>query len=105
MIEYLIPCTIERGGFKSERTFQVDLSPNAYVGIAYVEHFLSEGRQPLETGELTEKQPVVGFVKCRLVRDSGSNQVLVQVPDGELLKLDRDKIQRVHCENHEFVGK
>lgn len=83
---YFIECAIERGGFSSERTFEIDLGENGrLVGMANVEYFRDADKEPLddETPQYGEK--LMGYVACRKIRQTGDGQVLIEVPSSDMI--------------------
>ncbi|MBW3541282.1 MAG: hypothetical protein KY476_13525 [Planctomycetes bacterium] len=92
MQEFLIPCTIERGGFSSERTFELPHAQGKLVGMAFVEHLFDENRQPLADENPSYGEQIRGFVKCRVIERFDS-RVLVEVPSTDVINVPQDELQ------------
>lgn len=106
MIEYLIPCKIERGGFRSERTFEITQERGKpLIGTAYFDHFCSESQETLGDDEPAEGKSIKGFVKCRLIRRSQPNSelVIVEVPSGDVLTISLTSIVKKNSDSRELA--
>ena len=90
---FLIACEIDRGGFSSERTFEIELPEQGkLVGTAYVEYLLDENGQPLDEDTPQFGDPIKGFVKCRKIRDGDAETVLIEVPSADVVHVSADSL-------------
>ena len=81
-----IRCTIERGGFSSERTFEVRTSDGGkLVGTADIQHLCDENQEPLGDDEPPCGVVISGYVKCRLIRQGDNQTVLVDLPSDDVI--------------------
>lgn len=89
---FLIACTIERGGFSSERTFEIDLSEGGKLaGIANVGHVLDQNKSSLDEDTPAYGETIDGFVKCRKFRPNGPGEALIEVPSADVIHVsDRE---------------
>ncbi len=88
----LLECTIFPGGFSGELKFQVKLGgERTYTGLAARQYFWDKlSGKPVEQPSI---EGIDGYVAVRiLVRKLEEEDVLVSVPDGEVLKLNRSRI-------------
>lgn len=90
----LIQCTIERGGFSSERCFTlVDAEGKDIVGMADISHLCNSEMQPLPDGEPPIGEKMSGLVKCRILRSGADeNTVLIDLPGNEVAIVDAEKL-------------
>jgi hypothetical protein len=94
MQEYLIPCSIERGGFTSERTFEIAAPVGRrVVGTAFVEHLFDANRRPLGEHTPESGQSIRGFVKCRVIRQTDEETALIEVPGAEVIPVPSGELQ------------
>ena len=93
---YLIRCTIERGGFTSERTFEILLADGGkLVGISNVGHLYDENGKLLSDEEPPFGETITGFVKCRKIRDRVGNTALVEVPSADLINVPEEELLEI----------
>jgi hypothetical protein len=92
---FYIPCRIERGGFSSERTFEIDL-PNGMlvVGTSDVRYLRDEGKQPIDEEVPGFGESTSGFVKCRVLRHEDSS-VLIEVPSSDAVYVSKNSLVRL----------
>lgn len=83
---FWIPCKIERGGFSSERTFEIDTPEGKLVGTAFVDHLRNKQRKPLDETMPAAGNQIEGFVKCRIIRHQ-DDRVLVEVPSADVVNV------------------
>jgi hypothetical protein len=81
---FFIPCEIERGGFTSERTFEISVDNGKLIGTANVEYLRTEGRKPLGEDTPGYGEKIRGFVACRKVREENDG-VLAEVPSSDMI--------------------
>lgn len=84
-VYFHIACTIERGGFTTERTFEIETEDGKLVGTAYIEHLCDEKKKPLSEGEPPFGEKISGYVKCRKIRNISETKVLVEVPSSDIV--------------------
>lgn len=71
-----IPCWIRRGGFSSERLFEIPLmNSDVLVGTANVQYLLDEAK----------------FVQCRIIAEK-SDAILVEVPSSDVIKVSSNEL-------------
>ena len=93
---YWIPCKIERGGFSSERTFEIKLANgDILAGTAFVRYFLDKHRQPLDEDLPQYNEPLDGFAKCRVVRQISDDEVLIDLPSSDVIRVPKGELQQV----------
>lgn len=81
---YFIPCDIERGGFSSERTFEIPVDGGKLVGTANTDYLRKQDRSPLDDETPHYGEKIRGFVACRKVQPSNDG-VLVEVPSSDVI--------------------
>src|SRR5262245_15041941 len=95
----LLPCKIFPGGFSGEFTFKVNLDDGIeHVGLAARQYFWDKASgQPVQQ---PSAKGVDGYVVVRILKKLGDHNILVSIPDGEVLKLDKSLIisipERLH---------
>ena len=98
MLDYFIPCKIERGAFTTERTFHIPLSPNVVfegdkegelVGTAHLDHLRDAGKRPLAEDAPPYGEIVDGYVLGRKIRDMAAG-MLVEVPSADVIHVSAE---------------
>jgi len=90
---YFIPCLIERGGFSSERTFEIDTHEGGkLVGTANIEYLRTASKTTLDEGSPEYGEQISGFVKCRKVHNIDEQNVLVEVPSADVIHVPADSL-------------
>lgn len=85
--ELFVPCTIRRGGFSSERTFELKLpSGEKLVGLSYVEYLRDQNWDALDKDTPASGQTIEGFVQCRIVQQVDQDSVLIEVPSSDVIR-------------------
>lgn len=101
---YYIACTIERGAFTNERTFEIELSETIklpgeqegkLVGTAHADHLRNGDKTPLAEDEPQFGNVIKGFVLCRKIRDLPKNWVLAEVPSADMIHVSADSLAPV----------
>lgn len=89
-----VPCMIENAGFSSERRFEFDLPDDGgrIVGVAFVEHFRDQDKNPLQEGKPPYGQKLHGFVRCRIIRREGDN-VVAELPGSDAFHVPYEALQ------------
>lgn len=91
-----IRCTIERGGFSSERTFEVETSDGGkLVGSADIRYLCDENKNPLDDDEPPFGQRISGFVKCRWIRPIDNQNVLIDLPSADVIHVPADELHEL----------
>lgn len=94
---FFIPCEIERGGFTSERTFEISVDSGKLIGTADVEYLRTEGRQHLDEDTPSYGEKIRGFVACRKIREE-DDEVLVEVPSSDMIHVaTKDLLDFADC--------
>ncbi len=88
---FWIQCKIERGGFSSERTFEIETPQGKVVGTAFVAHLSDENRKPLGPDIPPVGEQIKGFVKCRIIRRK-DDQALVEFPSTDVMYVPSDEL-------------
>lgn len=93
---FWIPCTIENGGFSSERRFEVDLKSDSgkIVGTAYIEYLQNSDRKPLSEDEPAYATTITGFVKCRVVKRE-EDTVFLEFPGTDIFHVPQEALAGV----------
>ena len=79
-----IECKIERGGFSSERVFEISLAGKKIRGLSYVDFVCKEDGEPLGD-EPPPGESIAGYVQCRVIRATTKDRVLIELPSTELV--------------------
>jgi hypothetical protein len=87
------PCVMSPGGFSGEISFEIEVLGKPHVGVASRRYFYKENWEPLGKCEVTDKLP--GFIAVRILEEEKENSFLVSVPDGEVVRVSKDKICNV----------
>lgn len=87
-----LTCKIAPGGFSGERIFEVKLANgDSYSSLAPRQFcWNSQGDLVAEDEPNTE---VDGMIAARIVDSIEDNQVIVEVPDGEIIAVDKNMVQ------------
>jgi hypothetical protein len=86
-----IACKITRGGFSSERVFEIDVSGRAVVGMAHVDFVRKDDGSPIGD-EPPPGATIEGYVQCRVIKRTGDDVVLVELPSGELVPVSEGSL-------------
>jgi hypothetical protein len=79
--------------FSNERAFEVELADGtSYSGPAPIHFCWNEDRKPLGESEAVGKE-VNGWVAARVISQLEDDQVVVEVPDGEMIAVRASKIR------------
>jgi hypothetical protein len=93
---FLIRCIIERGGFSSERSFEVQTSDGGkLIGTADVEHLCDEAKNPLDDDEPPYGERMSGFVKCRSIRKIDQQTMLIDLPSADVVHVPAGELVEV----------
>lgn len=85
-----LPCKLSPGIVSGERIFEVKLANGqTYTGVA-PRHFCWNAQGQL-VGEKEPSGEVEGMVAARVIEELDDNQVAVEVPDGEVIAVDKDQ--------------
>src|SRR5438067_1833642 len=86
-----LPCEISRGGFSDERIFKVRILKGEYTGVASRRYCWDQNDEPLEEDEPSTGETIQGKVAARVLEVT-SAAVLVSVPDGEVVTVNRSQL-------------
>jgi len=102
----LIRCRISRSGFSSERVFRVNRSDGPeHIGAAPVRYFFTEGKKPLPPDQPAERGvQIKGFLTGRVVLEESAEVILVSVPSGEVLRVNRQETAEYPQEGRAHVS-
>ena len=94
---FYIPCEIERGGFTSERTFEISVDSGKLIGTANVEYLRTDARHQLDEDTPSYGEKIRGFVACRKIREEDDG-VLVEVPSSDMIHVaTKDLLDFADC--------
>jgi hypothetical protein len=88
--QFLIPCTIERGGFSTERIFTIRLPDGPETFAGYYEHFLDGDRNQLPVDVPGSGEVVEGFAKCRILQQQEDGTIIIDIPSSDSLLVHPD---------------
>ena len=81
-------CKIERGGFSSERTFEITLRDgHKLVGTAHVGYLFDENHEPLDDDTPGFGEAIDGFVECRVVRQIDPETIVIDLPSADVARV------------------
>lgn len=91
---FFIPCTIEQGGFSSERAFEIRTADGGklLVGTANFEYLRNAKREELDEDTPGYGEKLSGYVMCRKVREIDEANVLVEVPSSDLIHVPLNEL-------------
>jgi hypothetical protein len=90
---FYFPCKIERGGFSSERTFEVTVpSGDKLLGAVGVEYLRDRSRRPLDNDTPSSGDAIPGFVQCRVLKQVDAHTSLVEFPSADITQVQRDEL-------------
>jgi hypothetical protein len=86
-----VKCQIAPASFSGERVFTIKLAnEQPYTSLAPRHFFWNSSRHIVSVNEPNEK--VEGYVAARVVEELDENQFLVEVPDGEIVAIDKSDL-------------
>lgn len=86
-------CKVSPGGFSGERIFEVTLANGEpYRGLA-PRQFCWNGQGVLVKENEPETE-IDGLIAARLIDSIEDDQMIVEVPDGEIIAVDRDRVRK-----------
>jgi hypothetical protein len=86
-----VRCQIAPGGFSGERIFIVQLADgSSYKSLAPRRFCWNGSKQIVENNEPTTT--ISGFVAARIIENLDDNQSLIEVPDGEIIAIDKESL-------------
>ena len=90
---HLMKCKIGRGGFSSERSFEIELADGSkLVGTADVRHLMNEKKEGLTDDAPQFEEMVDGFVKCRILRSDDKDRFVVEIPSADVVRVNQDSL-------------
>jgi hypothetical protein len=88
-----LPCKLSPGGFSGERIFEVILADGQpYRSIAPRQFCWNSDNSLVEENE--PQNEIGGMVAARVVDFIEGEQVIVEVPDGEIIAVDKGAVQK-----------
>lgn len=90
---FFISCQIERGGFDTERSFEINTPDGGrLVGSASVRHFLNSNHKQLGDDIPPFGEVINGFVKCQVIRFLDATQALVELPSADVVHVSQEDL-------------
>ena len=89
-----VECKLSKGLFSSERTFEVVLANQKRHSGPVPRHFCWNAEKTPLHGVEAEKEEIDGFVAARIVDTLENDQIAIEVPDGEVLAVRRNQVQK-----------
>ncbi len=87
-----LACRITSGVFSSELVFEIRLADGTvHQGVASRRYFFTKEGKAIAVHEPVGDQEVDGLVLAQVLRKQGDN-ILVSIPDGEVVTVDEDLI-------------
>jgi len=87
-----LKCKVSPGGFSGERIFEVTLADGKpYRSLAPRQFCWNTNRQIVAENEPSSE--IEGMIAARVVDFIDEDQVLVEVPDSEIIAVDTDKVE------------
>src|SRR5205823_4090688 len=86
-----LSCELTRGAFSDERVFKLKHTRGEYQGIASRRYCWGEDNRLLAEHEPAEGEMIEGKVAARIIEVLNGN-VLVSLPDGEVITVSRDQL-------------
>ena len=83
-------CEISRGGFSDERVFRVAVPQGDFFGVASRRYCWDVQDRPLPEDQPPAGQSIQGKVAARVVDMDESDNIVVSVPDGQVITVSRD---------------
>ena len=90
-----LACIISPGAFSGERVFRVKLAnSDFYIGISPREFCWNDHGSLVEKNEPKPGSEIDGKIAARLLRTTEDGQLIVEVPDGQSIFVDREVVQK-----------
>jgi hypothetical protein len=87
-----LPCKLSPAAFSGERIFDVKMADgNIYTGVA-PRHFCWNAKGAI-VGEGEPQFEEEGGIAAKMIERIDDNQIAVEVPDGEVIAVDKDQIR------------
>jgi len=87
-----LPCTWAKGGFSGERVFTISLANGEpYESVAPRDFFWNASGQLIGDSQPDVRQK--GMIAARVIDQLEDDQVLVEIPDGEVIAVAGDLIK------------
>ena len=88
-----LKCELSPGGFSGERIFEIWLANgDLYKSIAPRQFCWNEEGKLVEENEPSDGNKIPGKVAARLIDHLDENQVIVEVPDGQIIAVNKEDI-------------
>ena len=91
----LLECEIARSGFSGERVFRIRLAnQEEHIGITPVDYCRGSDMSMIGPNEPSKGKRIKAFVEGRVL-ENGGDEAKIALPDGEVIKAPRERIQYV----------
>jgi hypothetical protein len=88
-----IRCQISRGGFSGERVVRLRcVDGTQKKGLAPTNYCWNANQIPLGENEPANGQTMEGYVAARELEQPAPNQVMIEIPDGEVMIVPKESI-------------
>ena len=89
---FLINCMIDRGGFLSERTFEIEMPRGGkLIGTANVKYLVDNKKKPLDDDTPEYGNMINGFVQCRKLEEK-DGAVLIELPGADVIYVPESEL-------------
>ena len=86
---------ISRSGFSAERIFEVQLEDGSYQGAVHYRYCFACNDRPIGEDEPPRGETMEGKVAARRITEEEGDKVLVSVPDGAVLEVNKNQIAKL----------
>lgn len=87
-----LPCKLSPGAFSGERVIDIELANGQIYTSVAPRHFCWNASGKL-VGEREPSTEVDGMVAARVIDELDENQFAVEIPDGEVIAVDRGLVR------------
>lgn len=88
-----IDCTIERGGFSNERTFEIDAgNGELLVGTAHVQYLRDQNKTALDDDTPGYSEKINGYVACKVIEKSLDGSIRVELPSSDVIHVPSEHV-------------
>ncbi len=90
-----LKCKIERGGFSAEKIFIIPVEEEKeYTSMASYRYCWNQNNKPLGKYEPESGLSIEGMVAARIIINNNPDSVLVSIPNGETIRVNKDQISK-----------